>query len=75
LVLFRLSVPEVSTSSLRESLVEFLHIGIIHIISLRRQVYNSNAIEVSRNQFLAEEKGVIHAFRQVMVAGMPNSRA
>lgn len=51
-----------------ESLVEFLHIGIIHIISLRCLVYTGNAIEVSRNQLLAEGKGVIRAFRQVMIA-------
>ena len=50
----------------RESLVEFLHLAISHIIPLRRLINTCDAVKVSRNQFLAEEERVIRAFRQVM---------
>ena len=48
--------------------VEFLHVRILHIISLRGPVYSRDAIKVSRNQFPAQKERVIRTLRQIMIA-------
>ena len=51
----------------RKSFVEFFNIGIFHIITLRGPVNPGDAVKISRNQFLTQEKRIIFALRQIMV--------
>ena len=51
-----------------KSFVELFNVRILHVIPQRRLVHVGNTIKISMDQFLAEEEGVICAFRQVMVA-------
>ena len=40
----------------RESFVELFHIAISHVISLRRLIYTGDAVQVSTDQFFAENE-------------------
>ncbi len=51
-----------------KSFVELFHISIINVILPGCLVNTGDTIKISMDQFLAEEEGVICAFRQVMVA-------
>ena len=50
-----------------KAFVEFLDIGIVHIIALRRLIDARDVIQVPRNQLFAEEEGRIRVFRQIVI--------
>ena len=48
--------------------VEFLHVRVIHVIALGRPVHAGDPVQVTGDQLLAEEEGVICTLRQIVIA-------
>ena len=52
----------------RELPVEGFHVCIVHIIGLGRLVHAGDAVQISRDQFSAQEKGIVLPLWQAVVA-------
>ena len=52
----------------RECLVKFLHVRIVHIVTLGRLVHAGDIVQIAGDELFAEEERIVRAFRQIVIA-------